>query len=122
MFHPHGTRAGSRCRLAVALGTIAAMAGGAAGFVALRPASSAGPQVEIRGEEYSPSTLSVAAGTTVTWLNHDDDVHTVTSSTDVFHSPGIETDETFTYTFTQPGTYEYFCKLHPLMTAQIVVR
>jgi len=93
-------------------------------LVGALPASSAGPapQIEIRNHEYSPATLTIAAGTAVTWINHDDDVHTVTSTADVFHSPGIDTDETFTHTFTRPGTYEYFCKLHPLMTARVIVR
>jgi plastocyanin len=98
------------------------MLGGAMGLGAVAPASSASPQIEIRADEYIPSTLTVPAGTAVTWINHDDDVHTVTSTAEVFHSPGIDTHETFTYTFTQPGTYEYFCKLHSLMTGRIVVR
>jgi plastocyanin len=46
----------------------------------------------------------------------------VTSTASVFRSPGIDTDETYSYTFTQPGTYEYFCTLHPMMTGKVVVR
>lgn len=82
----------------------------------------AGPRVEIKEHKYSPATLTVQVGTSVTWVNHDDDVHTVTSSAQAFTSRGIDTDETFTYTFTKPGTYAYFCSLHPLMTATIVVK
>ena len=122
MLHRSVMRTPSRWRLAVSAGALVAMLGGAMGLGAVAPASSASPQIEIRADAYIPSTLTVPAGTAVTWINHDDDVHTVTSTAEVFHSPGIDTDETFTYTFTQPGTYEYFCKVHSLMKGQIVVR
>lgn len=79
------------------------------------------PQVEIRAHGFSVPSLTVKAGTTVTWINHDDDAHTVTSTANAFRSPGLDTDETFSFTFTQPGTYEYFCTLHPLMTGKVVV-
>ncbi len=85
-------------------------------------AAPAGPQIEIKEHKYRPATLTVQAGTTVTWVNHDEDVHTVTSSSQAFASRGIDTDETFAYTFTKPGTYTYFCSLHPLMNATIVVK
>lgn len=78
-------------------------------------------EVEIRAHGFSAPSLTVKAGTTVTWINHDDDAHTVTSTADVFRSPGLDTDETFSFTFTRPGTYEYFCTLHPLMTGKVVV-
>ena len=122
MLHRSVMRTPSRSRLAVSAGVLVAMLGGAMALGAVAPASSASPQIEIRADEYIPSTLTVPAGTAVTWINHDDDVHTVTSTAEVFHSPGIDTDETFTYTFTKPGTYEYFCKVHALMTGRIVVR
>lgn len=87
------------------------------------PAQSAtGPRVEIRAHGYAAPELTVPPGTTVTWINHDEEPHTVTSTTDAFRSPGIDTDESYSHTFTQPGTYEYFCTLHPLMTGKVVVR
>jgi len=82
----------------------------------------AGPQVHIDNFQFSPATLTVSAGTTVLWTNQDDMVHTVTSSDRVFSSPSLETDQTFTFTFTKPGTYTYFCKLHPRMTATVIVQ
>jgi amicyanin len=85
------------------------------------PAQMEGTQVEIRAHAFSAPTVTVKAGTTVTWINHDDDTHTVTSSVDTFRSPGLDTDETFSYTFTTPGTYEYYCTLHPLMTGKVIV-
>lgn len=81
-----------------------------------------GPRIEIKAHGYGIPELTVPPGTTVTWVNHDDDPHTVTSTGNVFRSPGLDTDETYSYTFTRPGTYEYFCTLHPMMTGKVVVR
>ncbi|HSB71470.1 MAG TPA: cupredoxin family copper-binding protein [Candidatus Methylomirabilis sp.] len=81
-----------------------------------------GPQVHIDNFQFTPAALTVPAGTTVTWTNQDDMVHTVTSADQVFSSPSLETDEAFTYTFTKPGIYTYFCKLHPRMTATVIVQ
>lgn len=86
------------------------------------PAVGPGPRIDIKHHKYSPQMLTVPAGTTVTWTNHDDDVHTVTSSAQLFTSKGIDADEAWSYTFTKPGTYVYFCALHPLMTAKIIVK
>ena len=81
-----------------------------------------GPRIEIKAHVFGTPELTVRAGTRVTWINHDDDAHTVTSSTDAFRSPGLDTDDTYSYTFTEPGTYEYFCTLHPLMRGKVIVR
>jgi plastocyanin len=70
---------------------------------------------------FVPARLTVKAGTTVTWRNEDDIPHTVTSVTQRFKSRALDTDDTFSFTFTEPGTYDYFCSLHPRMTATIVV-
>ena len=79
-------------------------------------------RVEITNYEFLPAALTVPAGTTVTWTNRDDEPHTVTSSENVFASPGLDADETFSYTFSTPGTYTYYCKLHPHMTGTIIVK
>ena len=79
-------------------------------------------RVEIANEQYLPIVLVVPAGTTVTWTSRDDDPHTVTSTENVFASPGLEAEESFSYTFATPGTYAYFCKLHPHMTGTIIVQ
>jgi amicyanin len=81
-----------------------------------------GPRIEIKAHGFGAPEVTVPAGTTVTWINHDDDTHTVTSTTNAFRSPGLDTDDTFSYTFTKPGTYEYYCTLHPLMTGKVIVR
>ena len=70
---------------------------------------------------FAPARLTVKAGTTVTWRNEDDIPHTVTSAARLFKSKALDTDDSFSFTFTEPGTYQYFCSLHPRMTATIVV-
>ena len=70
---------------------------------------------------FVPARLTVKAGTTVTWRNEDDIPHTVTSAARLFKSKALDTDDSFSFTFTEPGIYEYFCSLHPRMTATIVV-
>jgi plastocyanin len=84
---------------------------------AARPAS-----VDIKDFRYGPAMLTVPVGAQVTWTNHDEESHTITSATGAFGSAGLSHDETFTQTFARPGTYAYFCALHPQMRATIVVR
>ena len=78
--------------------------------------------VKIDNFSFSPATITVPVGTTVRWTNADDIPHTVVSDDKSFKSKALDTDEQFTYTFSKPGTYGYFCGLHPKMTATIVVR
>jgi plastocyanin len=70
---------------------------------------------------FSPSTLTVKTGTTVTWRNSDDIPHTVASVKRAFKSKALETSDSFSFTFNEAGGYAYFCSLHPHMTGQIVV-
>jgi plastocyanin len=80
------------------------------------------PQIAIEHFTFGPSTLTVAVGTTVTWVNRDDELHTATSSTGLFASPGLDTGDVFSYRFNTPGTYVYVCALHPYMTGTIIVQ
>jgi plastocyanin len=85
--------------------------------------AAAGPAaVRIDNFTFTPPTLVVAPGTTVTWTNADDDAHTVVEKDRKFKSGALDTDDTFTQTFTAPGEYEYFCSLHPRMVGKIVVK
>lgn len=85
-------------------------------------APAAGVQVGILNYKFDPETLTVPVGTTVTWVNHDEVPHSVMSSDKRFTSSGgLDTGESYSYTFTQAGTYGYYCSLHPFMTAKIVV-
>lgn len=77
---------------------------------------------------YEPPTLTVKAGTTVTWKNTDSTLHTVTSGSAEGGEPGADFDssylaggKTFQWTFSTPGTFDYFCTLHPYMKGQVVV-
>jgi plastocyanin len=79
-------------------------------------------EVKIDNFSFGPATLTVAVGTTVTWINHDDIPHTVVSTDSVFKSKVLDTDEKFSYTFAKAGTYAYFCSIHPKMTGAVVVQ
>ncbi len=84
-------------------------------------AQPSGTRVEIDNFAFSPERITVKAGTTVTWLNADDAPHTVTSASKAFKSTALDTEDSFSFTFTTPGVYEYFCSLHPRMTGTVVV-
>jgi len=84
-------------------------------------------QVAIRNFAFQPAELEVEVGTTVEWVNEDPVPHTVTSGTPgsptgVFDSGALNQGDSFSFTFRQPGTYEYFCRLHPSMRGRILVR
>ncbi|MGW3248632.1 plastocyanin/azurin family copper-binding protein [Streptomyces sp. NPDC001070] len=82
-----------------------------------------GNAVAIKNFAFSPGTLKVKAGTTVTWTNQDTDAHTVTSTAKggPLRSAALATHATYSYTFTKPGTYAYLCTIHPFMTATVEV-
>jgi len=104
----------------LALLALAAIAGSRPVAAADKP-----PHAEITIDNFSfgPQSLSVKAGTEVTWVNHDDIPHTIVSEDLItFRSRVLDTDESWSFTFTKPGTYTYFCSIHPKMTAKIVVQ
>jgi plastocyanin len=89
----------------------------------VKAADQMGPAaVKIDNFSFGPQTLTIAAGTTVTWTNNDDVPHTVVSDDKLFKSKALDTDDKFTYTFAKPGTYNYFCSVHPKMIAKVVVK
>jgi plastocyanin len=85
-------------------------------------ASAANAAVKIDNFVFGPQTITVPAGTTVTWTNGDDIPHTAVSTDGVFKSKVLDTDEKFSYTFARAGTYSYYCTIHPKMTGQVVVK
>jgi plastocyanin len=78
--------------------------------------------VKIDNFSFSPASIMVPVGATVRWTNADDIPHTIVSDDKTFKSKALDTDEQFNYTFTKPGTYSYFCSIHPKMTGKIVVQ
>jgi plastocyanin len=84
--------------------------------------TSAPNQVVVEEFAFKPAVLTVKPGTSVIWINHDDVPHTVTDRDDRFKSGAMDTDAKFSFTFKTPGTYNYFCALHPRMTGQIIVK
>jgi plastocyanin len=88
------------------------------------PVAASGHAVTMAHYAFSPNGLTVTAGDTVTWTNQDTDSHNVvtTSGPASFSSPLIATGRSWSYTFTVPGTYAYYCSVHPDMRAQLVVR
>jgi len=91
-----------------------------AGRSAADPAGNAA--VKIDNFSFGPADITVQAGTTVTWTNNDDVPHVVASDDKAFKSKALDTDDRFSFTFTKPGTYNYFCAIHPKMTAKVVVQ
>jgi plastocyanin len=80
--------------------------------------------VTINNFTFGPIALTVAPGTKVTWVNKDEEPHTVLSADGglTFKSPALDTDDKFSFTFDKPGTYKYFCSVHPHMVGTIVVK
>ena len=78
--------------------------------------------VTIDNFTFTPPELTVAVGTTVKWVNHDDIPHLVVNKDKAFRSTALDTDDSFSYTFASAGTFDYFCGLHPHMVGKIIVR
>ncbi len=105
--------------IGAAVGSV--LAGGVLFARAQTPAAAAAA-VGIDNFTFNPQTLTVKAGTTVTWTNKDDIPHGIAVTNNAFkRSQALDTDDSFSFTFTTPGTYQYFCYIHPHMTGSIVV-
>jgi Icc protein len=106
----------------VALASLTNMRGKEAETKASVPVKATKTEVVIDNFSFSPKTFTVPAGATVTWTNHDNAAHTVTSADNQFKkSPVLKTGQRFSNTFATAGTYSYFCSIHPRMTGKIIV-
>ncbi len=95
-------------------------------WLGLAPASPAvaapeGSQVLIKDFMFAPMTLAIKAGESVTWVNQDDEPHTVVGAQGLFRSGALDTGDAFSFRFEKPGTYAVFCSIHPQMKATIIV-
>jgi len=105
------------------LGVVALAAGINGGPIArAAQEEKAAQNIEIDNFSFAPREIIVPPGTTVTWVNHDDVPHTVVSTNQKFRSKALDTDDQFSFTFTDAGTYSYFCSVHPMMTGKIIVK
>ena len=109
--------------MALALG-IVAFGSSQRNFVASAQQKPEAPEVKIDNFTFGPAALTVPVGTTVTWTNKDDIPHNVVSTDDpkTFKSKVLDTNEKFSFTFSKPGTFTYFCSIHPKMTAKVIVQ
>jgi len=107
--------------LALTLTTGASAAVPASGANGAAPASGTNAIVHIKDFKFAPTPLTVHAGDTVTFLNDDDEAHTVTATDKSFDSEGLDGAGSWRHAFAKAGTYRYFCELHPYMKATIVV-
>ena len=107
---------------AVALGLLllAGLTQVLAGEAVKAAASSA--TVKIDNFAFAPATLTVTAGTTVTWKDDDDSPHRIGDKNGTFKSAALDTDDTFSHTFAAPGEYPYICTIHPYMVGKIIVK
>lgn len=93
--------------------------------LAVRTATASGgesAEIAIQNFQFAPAALEVHAGETITWVNHDEEIHSIVSSQGLFTSPGLDGEQRFSFRFEKPGTYEYRCALHPQMKGTVVVR
>jgi plastocyanin len=111
-------------RSAIAAVVLGAFVGsGLAGGVLVARAASPAAAISIDNFTFTPQTVTVKAGTTVTWTNKDDIPHGIAATNNAFaRSKALDTDDSYSFTFTTPGTYQYFCYVHPHMTGTIVVQ
>ena len=98
------------------------MAGRAKSFGATAVQDKPATEVKIDNFVFAPNPVTVPVGTTIRWTNRDDIPHNVVAEDKSFKSKVMDTDESFTYTFSKPGTYTYFCSIHPKMTGKVVVQ
>ena len=108
---------------AVGVAAFAVAAASASGSAA-QPAGQLLPAVltiHVKDFKFNPTPAKIHVGDRVTFVNDDDEAHTVTANDKSFDSEGLDTGGSWQHVFTKPGTYNYFCELHPYMKATIVV-
>jgi plastocyanin len=98
-------------------------AGAVIAVMSTTAATTAGNAIVIRNFAFEPATLTIVAGNKVSWTNRDEEPHQVVSAGAQFPaSPALDTDDNYATVFTKPGTYTYFCSIHPHMVGTIIVK
>ncbi len=90
-------------------------------IAATMAAPAAATKVQIENYAFHQPSVTIVAGTTVTWTNGDDDPHTVVADDKSFASDGLGQGDTWSHTFLKPGTYHYHCSVHPFMKGTVIV-
>ena|ERR1700722_6321276 len=108
--------------LAVAVGALLGL--GITGAVAQQIAAAGPVEIAIQNFAFLPGNLTIARGTSVTWVNKDEEPHNIVNVAQprVFRSAAVDGGEKFSFTFNDPGTYKYICSIHPHMSGTIVVQ
>lgn len=116
--------AGIALMLIIVAATVLAACGGSTTTTSGGPATSSasGPQVIMKNTAYNPATLTIKVGQTVTWVNQDPMQHDVVANKGEFKSSLLASGGTFSFKFTQAGTYAYYCSIHPNMLGTIIVQ
>jgi plastocyanin len=129
MLRPIVNPAARRRRIALLLGAVgvaslltAALPGLTVAGEAVVAAAANPAAVQIDNFAFTPATLTVTAGTTVTWKNDDDSPHRIGDKNGTFKSAALDTDDSFSHTFAAPGEYPYICTIHPYMVGKIIVK
>ena len=89
---------------------------------AIHPVAAEPLTIKIDNFTFTPAEVTVSAGTSITWVNNDDIPHTVTASNKEFKSKPLDSEDKFSFVFSAPGSYDYFCSLHPHMKARVIVK
>jgi plastocyanin len=118
-----------RTRIGLLIGTLGATALLAAGLPGLGAANQAAADVaaraitiKIASFAFAPKDLTIAAGTTVTWENQDEEVHRLAAVDNGFSSPALDNSDSYSHTFATPGVYKYICSIHPYMVGRVIVK
>jgi plastocyanin len=84
--------------------------------------AAAGTIIMAKDFMFAPTSLTIKAGSTVTWTNQDDEPHTVVSDSGLFRSGALDTNQSFSFRFEKAGTYRYLCSIHPRMVGTVIVQ
>jgi len=79
-------------------------------------------EIKVDNFTFAPETLTVPVNSTVSWVNKDDIPHVIAANDGSFKSKALDTDQKYSYTFSKPGTYQYYCSIHPKMVGKVVVQ